>query len=287
MHDSVVVRHARIALSSVLIVVLRASPALASAPPSEAPSEAADDRARTRLFAPKRDIVGNVDFNGYADSRGFANLTLNILALLPYGFEYFGFVDFVGYPWLWSNNDVTFPDIYSEHNLIWGPVPKLVPLDFIAQWGIVNPVSLSDHLRPGLRWRISDTRGIARVCTFLHLWAVTNVFVADISAATGDGNGYPFQLSHVYRWDIAPNKLQQRLYVSGFLDQNICVGECLLDPNDPLAGAKHHRIVTEHQLGVRIAGGFHIVGEVRYNDDYLPGFGFAGGLEYVINFPSR
>lgn len=251
-------------------------------------TEEPDTEAHTRLFAPRRAVFGSIDFNGYADTRDFSQLTINSFIQLSYGFEYFGFIDFVGYPWLWSTrSDDTFPDIYSEHTLSWAPVPTRVPLDVIAQWAIVNPVSLSDRLRPGVRWRISTTRGLSRVFAPLNLWLVTNIFVADLGTTTGNGNGYPFQLSHVYRWDIAPNKLQRRLYLSGFFDQNICIGPCLVDPRDSSSRVKHHRTVTEHQLGIRVVGGLHVIGELKYNDYYVPSLGFSGGLEYVVDFPPR
>jgi hypothetical protein len=82
-------------------------------------------------------------------------------------------------------------------------------------------------------------------------------------------------IEHVYRLNIAPKKLNKRLYIGGFWDQS------MQQVNDKVK----FNHVTEHQLGVRIIGQFYAVAEYRINtflSNKNTGLGY--GFEYKIVF---
>ena len=83
-------------------------------------------------------------------------------------------------------------------------------------------------------------------------------------------------IEHVYRINIAPGKLGNRLYLAGFIDQNF---------NYLDNGGLAFKYVSEHQLGLRLIDQFYAVMEFRIND-FLPdeNYGLGYGLQYKIVF---
>ena len=83
-------------------------------------------------------------------------------------------------------------------------------------------------------------------------------------------------IEHVYRINIAKKKLDRRIYISGFIDQNF---------NYNGRGGLSFKWVTEHQLGVRIIDELYAILEYRINDFYpKDNYGLGYGLEYKIIF---
>jgi hypothetical protein len=83
------------------------------------------------------------------------------------------------------------------------------------------------------------------------------------------------QMEYVYKIDIIPSKLNKRLYISGFADQDL-----QWSTNNSLKSIW----VTEHHLGVRILGGLHAVTEYLVNE-YLPDrSGWGLGIQYFTAF---
>jgi hypothetical protein len=221
----------------------------------------------------EKPFFASIDFNAYYDYRDFATFTVNIFSELPYGLSYFSFVDFY--------NEIKHKDIedltifYTEQNLYWA-LSKKVPLDVTIQWAIASGESYeeipSDYLRVGCQWRLSDTPVIEKIFHALNFSYSINFHLLNISATFDDY--YEFQLEHIYRLDILPDILDQRIYLAGAIKHNIRP-DC-----DDISV-----VITEHQLGIRIYDQLHIIAEFRYNgfwpEDKV-GVGF--GLQYILPF---
>ena len=85
-------------------------------------------------------------------------------------------------------------------------------------------------------------------------------------------DGFNWQIEYFYRFQILLSIFLDRVYLSGFADQNL----------DSRGDSKW---VTQHQLGVQIVSQFFAVAEFRYNE-LLPSKkeGMGLGLQYVILF---
>ena len=223
-----------------------------------------------------RPPIGFLYFSGYYDTREALRLTGQAMALLPYGFDYYGFVDY--------DNAYAAPHLgefdryYGEQNLMWGP--KGWGVDLHAQWAMGGGVDgdIPDALRGGVRWRIDSLPAISSWCRKQRILARLTYFPAVYRLGGTQVPGFHSQLSAFYRWEVFPEKIDRRIYVSGWIDVDLFA-----------KGDKHAKLLTEHQLGVRIFGTLYAVAEFRhlYLDKLARGgeeTGLGVGLEYQIPF---
>lgn len=215
--------------------------------------------------------TGLLDFNGYVDTRDFSVLTINALANLPGRVQYFSLTNYFG-----ASSGADLRDLesfYSEQNLRWAPYEKL-PLDLTIQWVIRSPQT-NDQLRGGVRWRVSHTSRLKSLFEAIHAFYSVNVHLLQVDFVTT--TGWRGQIEHVYKIRLFPTLMDRRLYLSGFLDHNLALGAP--------TGTAPSRVVTEHQLGLRVVGGFHVVSEFRYNQFFATKRRGVGiGIQYVVPF---
>ncbi len=211
---------------------------------------------------------GFMDANGYYDTRGGSTLSINYLALLNKKLAYFSFINYQqgGFD-IDKPNDFDF--YYSEHNLTYSPFKKL-PFDINVQAVFIGGEK-NDKLRLAPSWRVHNTPGLDKFFKSINMSYGINFHIAQFSASPGDD--FTWQMEHFYKIDIAPKKLNNRLYISGFADHT-------------MGGEFSKGLVMEHQLGIRLIDQFYAVGEYRYfsylPDKYKSGMGL--GLQYLILF---
>ncbi|WP_114780630.1 hypothetical protein [Botryobacter ruber] len=211
--------------------------------------------------------TGFLDFNGYYDTREFSVYTLNIFSQLPKRFEYFSLTNFQG-----DKKTADLDNFYTEQNVRWKPVPK-IPIDLTAQW-IIRSGTGNDNAFLGILWKPGDMAALAPVFKSINLYYFANLHIVRLSEHTGVK--FFRQLEHVYKLNILPKLLDNRVYIGGFADQNV-------EYHDN--GKVSFNWVTEHQLGVMVLKQFYVVVEYRINE-FSPteksGVGY--GLQYVINY---
>lgn len=212
---------------------------------------------------------GFLDLNGYWDDRSFTTLTVNTLANLPRGLQYFAFVNYTS-PTRASSTDLD--GFYSEHHVRWAV--GSTPFDLTALWAPRSGTD-NDPAYLGVRWRPSDSGGLGRALRGARVTYAVNLHLARFGA--GPEEGWAPQLEHAYRWDAVPG----RIYLTGFADHNLWFG----GPD----GSPRSRTVSEHQAGWRLVDRLYAVVEWRLNQ-YLPeadrtGVGF--GVQYLIPFVVR
>lgn len=207
--------------------------------------------------------TGFIDFNTYWDTRDMAVTTLNILANLPGGFQFFTFTNFDSALGRGSHD---WTDFYTELNLrhsLWHSSPYLTHLDWAVQYADGN----GPHgvLRGGVRWRFQNTPG--RIGDWFTERLKLKYFLTLYFFET-DSTGW--QLEHVYRRDF----FDGNIYIGGFCDHNI-------DNN-----SKNSTWVTEHQVGLKLATSLYAVAEYRYKSFMPAGSrdGLGIGMEYVMRF---
>jgi len=207
---------------------------------------------------------GFLDFNGYYDTREFSVLTVNILAKLPHRLEYFSLTNFQSEP---HSSDLK--SFYSEQNIRW-KINKKIPIDLTYQYVIRHGEENDDH-RIGLRWKPSET--FTRFFKKINMSYTINPMFAQFRV--NKKSSYMTMIEHVYRIKILPKILKNKIYLSGFADQNF------IYKNGKIA----FEWVTEHQLGIRLIDQFFAIAEYRINT-FMPerkqGLGY--GLEYKIIF---
>ncbi|MFC2175765.1 hypothetical protein ACFLR1_02180 [Bacteroidota bacterium] len=214
----------------------------------------------------KNGISGFADFNAYYDTRQFSVFTINLLANLPYRFQYFSLTNFQS-----PKRSFDLESLYTEQNLRWG-VHKNVPLDLTFQYVIRNGKD-NDDFRFGLRWVVNKTPGLDSAFHKIHLtYSVNPMFIQFRSKAKP---AYMTIIEHVYRLNIAPGPLNNRLYIGGFVDQNFVYSNSKVSL----------KWVSEHQLGIRLVSQLYAVAEFRINT-FLPDeqYGLGYGLEYKVIF---
>lgn len=214
----------------------------------------------------KQKITGFADFNGYYDTREFAVLTINLLANLPYRFQYFSLSNIQG-----EEKSFDLASFYTEQNLRWG-VHKKLPLDLTFQY-VIRDGTDNDDFRLGLRWSVHKTPRIDSAFQKIHFsYSINPMFIQFRSKARP---AYMTIIEHVYRLNIAPKPLNNRLYIGGFVDQNFVYTN----------GKVSLKWVTEHQLGVRLVSQLYAVAEFRINTFLTEKqYGLGYGLEYNVAF---
>jgi len=217
------------------------------------------------------ELAGFVDLNAYYDSRESTNVTIGLLLNLPLRLQYFAFVNLFGPTQASRVGDQEL--VFSEQNLRWR-LHEEAPLDVVAQY-VIRSGPDNDVLRLGLRWRFSATPVIAQLFDLLHLRYGFSVyaFETDFQAPAL----YALQIEHVYKLQVLPEHFGDRVYIAGFIDHNIRIGGA--------ADVPVSRVVTEHQLGIRVVAGLHIVAEFRFNEYMAQDqVGVGLGLQYLVPF---
>ncbi|MRH99680.1 hypothetical protein GH721_03950 [Kriegella sp. EG-1] len=214
----------------------------------------------------KEKISGFIDFNGYYDTREFSVLTYNILANLN-RFQYFSLTNYKS-----GKHSFDFETSYAEHNLRY-QLSKKSPLDFTLQY-VLRSGPDNDDYRFGFRARLHSIKKISSIFKKLNMrYSINPMFV---QLRRNSKTKYMSIIEHVYHIKISPKTFNNRLYLSGFIDQNFSYLK-----NGGLA----FKYVSEHQLGIRLINQFYAIFEFRIND-FLPdgNYGLGYGLEYKIIF---
>ena len=206
--------------------------------------------------------TGFIDPNGYYDSRGHSEVTINILSNFPKSrIQYFSFVNYTGQE---ENADLS--TYFSEQNLRWRITEKS-PLYLHSQLAVRDGQN-NDAIRFGFRWVANQQSFLKDLTDKLHLQYALATFVLQY----GYSNPYHWftQFEHAYRISL----LNSKAYISGFADQNMRYngGQVFVD------------WVTEHQLGIRIVDEFYAITEYRINEYLIESEGWGFGLEYKITF---
>jgi hypothetical protein len=232
---------------------------------------AKQEKEDSSLAFNKPNLSGFVDFNLYYDSRKFGVVTINTLLRFPHRFQYFSLVNYSA-P-LDSGTPTDMESFYTEQNIRWG-IHSKVPLDLTLQW-ILRSGASNDMLRLGFRWRVSNTPGIDRIFNAIGMFYAVNFHTYQLDFVSA--NGWRWQIEHVYKFQLLEPWLKDRVYIAGFIDHNLWIGGDDADFRS--------RVVTEHQLGIRVFGGLHIVGEYRYNGFLSESrHGFGAGIQYLAPF---
>lgn len=215
----------------------------------------------------KSTISGFIDFNLYYDTRDFSVLTYNILANLPKRLQYFSLTNYQSLDRSFDLNS-----FYAEHNLRWA-IHANKPLDLTMQY-VIRDGEDNDDFRLGLRWRMNHAAKLSPFFKKMNFsYSVNPMFV---QFRRNTPINYMTIIEHVYRIGIAPKKLNKRLYIGGFVDQNFEYhGQ----------GGVSFNWVSEHQLGLRIVDELYLVLEYRINDFYpSENYGLGYGVEYKVLF---
>ena len=206
-------------------------------------------------------VSGYVDFNLYQDTRDFSTLTYNILLQLSDRFQYFSLTNHDG--------NIGSPDLavtYAEHNLRY-KLHKNKPFELTLQYVLRNGEQ-NDDIKLGVRWRASETKGLAQFFKKLNFFYSINPMIFQFRNLSK--TKYATQLEHVYQIGI----LKDKLYLGGFADQ-------IINYNNKMS----FDWVTEHQLGYKIYNNLFIVLEYRINDFFEnENYGVGYGVEYKVRF---
>lgn len=218
--------------------------------------------ARPAQAEPVKVTGGSLDFNYYYDTRDLNVYTINTQLKIAPRLEYFSFVNYFNAAQTTRNMDLT--SYYMEQNLRWS-LPSGLPADLVTQFASSSG-GLNDVLRFGGRWKVSSTKGFDGFFKKINTFYAVTFFPVQFDSLAG----YQWQIEHVYRTELMPGLLDKRVYLSGFVDQNIGPGSLPW--------------VTEHQLGVRLAGNLYAAVEYRHNAFLKKKDGVGLGLEYVAAF---
>lgn len=186
------------------------------------------------------------------------------MATLPSDFEYFGFANFET-----LDTKTDFNDYYSEHNL--RKRISNTSSDIFYQ-AVVWPGDFNDKHRIGVRLRLTDTKALKPLFRGIRGFISINPMLVEYGFRSKPN--YLPQIEYAYYFQLLTNKLSDRLYLTGFMDQN------LVSDNASISSV----LVTEHQLGFRFYDQFYAVVEFRLNEYLSQPLGIAYGLEYKITF---
>jgi len=218
--------------------------------------------AQSQVIEKRKAIKGFFDFNYYRDSREFNGTTVNLLADFDGRFEYFSLTNIDSEIEASDKTDSTL--YYTEQNLRW----KFLDDGFLS-------LSLQAALQSGEENDL--TRGgvmvaLGEIPTFKDFFKRHKMFfnINLFPIQVDQLKGYNYQVEYFYNIQLAPELFNDRLYLSGFADQNI--------------GPDNTIWVTEHQLGFRTFDNFFLVAEYRINEFLSKNTGWAGGIEYFLPF---
>lgn len=246
--------------------------ALFSAPPTETASDFGSDSEHLLTSAvlpatqpPAHRNTGFLDFNlyPYTSVESENSFTLNALANLPHGFQYFSLTNY-GRDSEHSELEEVM-NIVTEQNLRWSPSADS-PWAIAAQT-LIRDGDDNDALRVGPRFTFHKTPWL-KDCLAA---ASVKYAVAIYGAQFDHTDDYEWQIEHVFRWNVLPEQLDNRVYIGGFVDHNIVNGSSTW--------------LEETQLGIRLMGDCYFITEQRYNGFRRGSESSIGiGLEYVVHF---
>ncbi len=205
---------------------------------------------------------GIFDFNYYRDSREFNSFTTNLLATMEGGFQYFSLTNLESEVEASDKTDSTI--YYTEQNLRWQLSQN--GLFMLSTQAALQSGEKNDLARAGVLVNITALSPLAEFAKAHDFAFGVNLFPIQVDEL----KGYHWQIEYFYKFQIARKFFADRLYLSGFADQNI--------------GPDKTTWVTEHQLGLRIFDNFFLVSEYRINEFLKKNTGWATGLEYVLPF---
>lgn len=209
---------------------------------------------------------GFIDLNAYRDTRSFSEFTINLLANPHPRVQYFAFSNNTG-----ASHTSETQSFYSEQNIRW-KISKTSPLDLTGQLTLRSGED-NDNFKLGIRVRFNNVKSLEAFFRKIGLMYSLNFHVLEYHPVESVRSFVQFE--HAYQWWLLPDRLNRRLYIGGFADQNF------------RAGSEQDEVmwVSEHQLGIRIVDQFYLVAEFRIND-FLPSdnYGLGYGLEYKIVF---
>lgn len=225
------------------------------------------------LYAQSADTIqkahtnhGFIDLNAYRDTRSFSEFTINLLANPHSRVQYFAFSNHTG-----ASNTSETQTFYAEQNIRW-KLSKTSPLDLTGQL-TTRTGDDNDNFKLGLRVRFNNLKPTEAIFRKINMIYSLNFHLLEYHPVESLRSFVQFE--HAYRLMLFPEKLNRRVYIGGFADQNF------------RAGSEKDEVmwVSEHQLGVRIIDEFYLVSEFRIND-FLPtdNYGWGFGVEYKIVF---
>jgi hypothetical protein len=190
--------------------------------------------------------------------------TIQTLADLPGGFSYFSYVNMKG---VVTDGSAVFDR--SEQNLRYSISEKL-PLDLNLQ-GVFAKGDGNDFYQVGMTWRVHDTSAWSdffdRNNIIYRLTVQLKQFNTGVSGV--------WAMEHWFLWRM--NRISDRLYMSGFIDQTF--GQELPDtmPSSP--------IIAEVQFGARVWKDLYAVVEYRNNQRRVGNEeNVAVGIEYKFRW---
>lgn len=186
--------------------------------------------------------------------------TITTRAILPGRFSYFSYVNMKG---VVTGGSARFDR--SEQNLRYAVSDKL-PFDLNLQ-GVFSKGDGNDFYQVGVGWRVNDTSGWSDFFDRNNLIYRLTVQLKQFNT----GASGVWAVEHWFLWRM--NRLSDRLYLNGFIDQTF--GQDLPDtmPSRP--------IVAELQLGARVWKNFYAVAEYRINQRRVGNEeNVAVGIEY-------
>jgi hypothetical protein len=216
----------------------------------------------SQLADQRKATEGVFDFNYYRDSREFNVFTKNLLATMEGGFQYFSLTNIESEIETSDKTDSTI--YYTEQNLRW----KLSQsgLFMLSTQAALQSGENNDVARAGVLLNISKLSFLEEFSKAHRFLMGVNFFPIQLDEA----KGYNWQMEYFYSIQIARKLFGDRLYLSGFADQNM--------------GPDKTTWVTEHQLGFRVYDNFFLVAEYRINEFLKKNTGWATGVEYVLPF---
>jgi hypothetical protein len=194
------------------------------------------------------------------------DFTATINGKLPGRFSYFSYTNFKG---VVSDGSAVFD---TSKQFINFEVSNKLPFDLTAQ-GVLLHGDRDNFYQAGLRWRISDTPGLASFFGKINLIWHASVF--PVRWGTNSAAADAWAVEYFFR--LTAPKLSNRFYLSGFYDQTF---------NEEVPGFMPSRpVIAEVQVGYRVWKQLHMVSEYRVNER-RPGEhrNIAAGLEYKFHF---
>ena len=190
--------------------------------------------------------------------------TIQTLADLPGRFSYFSYVNMKG---VVTDGSAVFDR--SEQNLRYSITDKL-PLDLNLQ-GVFVKGDGNDFYQVGMTWRVHDTSAWSGFFDRNNIIYRLTLQLKQFNTGTSG----VWAMEHWFLWRM--NRISDRLYMSGFIDQTF--GQDLPDtmPSSP--------IIAEVQFGARVWKDFYAVAEYRNNQRRVGNEeNIAVGIEYKFRF---
>jgi hypothetical protein len=216
----------------------------------------------SQVVQQRKATEGVLDFNYYRDSREFNVFTTNIFATVEGGFQYFSLTNLESEVEASDKTDSTL--YYTEQNLRWQLSQD--GLFMLSTQAALQGGEKNDIARAGVLINFSKHSSLVEFAKEHNFSFGINVFPIQLDEL----KGYNWQIEYIYKFQIARKLFRDRLYITGFADQNI--------------GPDETTWVTEHQLGLRVYDNLFLVTEYRINEFLNKSTGWATGLEYVVPF---